>query len=110
MKLKKYSRERIQFKKAIRTFIPVYEMLANMRMKIEAGRALLYETSIIVDIRDGIEEQIKLHPEKKNDLRDQLNDTRTMPDSLPRWPKLSVLRCVMKSPMTESRYTVVPAS
>jgi alkylation response protein AidB-like acyl-CoA dehydrogenase len=68
----KYSRERIQFKKAIRTFIPVYEMLANMRMKIEAGRALLYETSIIVDIRDGIEEQIKLHPEKKNDLRDQL--------------------------------------
>lgn len=52
---KAYAEARVQFKKPIRSMIPVYEMLANMRLKIEAARTLLYETGTIVDIRDGLE-------------------------------------------------------
>ncbi|MCG8568699.1 MAG: acyl-CoA dehydrogenase family protein, partial [Spirochaetes bacterium] len=68
----KYAEERVQFKQSIKEFLPVSEMLANMRLKIEAGRTLLYETSKIVDIKDGLEELIKEHPEKSNELRPQL--------------------------------------
>ncbi|MCK4797117.1 MAG: acyl-CoA dehydrogenase family protein [Spirochaetes bacterium] len=68
----KYAEERIQFKKSIKTIIPVYEMLANMRTKIEAARTLLYETSKIVDIKDGLEQTIEDHPEKANELRSEL--------------------------------------
>lgn len=69
---KKYAEERVQFKKAIRTMIPVYEMLAQMKMKIEATRTLLYETSRIVDIRDGLEHAITKHSERANDLRSEM--------------------------------------
>lgn len=68
----KYAKDRVQFKKPIRNMIPVYEMLANMRMKIEAARTLLYETSKIVDIRDGLEHTIEKHPEKEKDLKNEL--------------------------------------
>ncbi len=68
----KYAKERVQFKKAIRTMIPVYEMLANMKMKIEAARTLLYETARIVDIKDGLEHNIEKHPEKEKELRNEL--------------------------------------
>ncbi|MBN2546993.1 MAG: acyl-CoA dehydrogenase family protein [Spirochaetes bacterium] len=68
----KYAKERIQFKKAIKTMIPVYEMLANMRMKVEAARTLLYETARIVDIKDGLEHNIEKHPEKEKELRNEL--------------------------------------
>jgi len=68
---KKYAEERVQFKKAIREFVQVYEMLAQMRMKIEASRTLLYETARIVDIKDGLEHSIEKYPERANDLRNE---------------------------------------
>lgn len=68
----KYARERIQFKKPIINIIPVTEMLANMKMKIEAARTLLYETARIVDIRDGLEHMIEKYPEKEKELRNEL--------------------------------------
>lgn len=68
----KYARERVQFKKAIRDILPVTEMLANMKVKIEAGRTLLYETSVIVDIKNGLEHQIEKYPEKAKELKDEL--------------------------------------
>jgi acyl-CoA dehydrogenase-like protein len=43
-----------------------------MRTKIEAGRTLLYETSIVVDIRDGLEHMIEKYPDKKSELRADL--------------------------------------
>jgi len=46
----KYAKEREQFGKAIIQFPAVYEMLANMRAKIDAMRSLLYETSRLVDM------------------------------------------------------------
>ncbi len=65
----KYAGERIQFNRPIRKFSAVYEMLTDMKMSIEAGRSLLYETSRIVDIKEGLEESARNHPEDKNDLK-----------------------------------------
>jgi len=66
----KYAEERIQFKRPIRNFSAVYEMLTDMKTSIEAGRSLLYETSRIVDIKEGLEEAAKIHPEDKNEMRE----------------------------------------
>ncbi|MEE8335460.1 MAG: acyl-CoA dehydrogenase family protein [Candidatus Neomarinimicrobiota bacterium] len=44
-----YAETRTQFGKAIIKFPAVYEMLTNMKVKIEAGRLLLYETGKVVD-------------------------------------------------------------
>ncbi|MDR1273307.1 MAG: acyl-CoA dehydrogenase family protein [Odoribacteraceae bacterium] len=46
----KYARERFQFGKAIIEFPAVYEMLANMQVKLQGARSILYETSRFVDI------------------------------------------------------------
>jgi alkylation response protein AidB-like acyl-CoA dehydrogenase len=68
----KYVTERAQFKKAIRKFPAVYEMLTTMKVGVEAGRSLLFETARIVDIKEGIEEILEHHPERKKDLRGDL--------------------------------------
>jgi alkylation response protein AidB-like acyl-CoA dehydrogenase len=47
----KYAKQRKQFGKSIIEFPPVLEMLTNMRVRIEAARSLLYESSIIVDMQ-----------------------------------------------------------
>lgn len=46
----KYAEERIQFGKPIVEFPAVYEMLTNMKVKLQASRSLLYETARFVDI------------------------------------------------------------
>lgn len=46
----KYAQEREQFGKAIIQYPAVYEMLTNMRVKIDAMRSLLYETARYVDL------------------------------------------------------------
>ncbi len=68
-----YARDRSQFKKSIQDIPAVYEMLANMRISIEGARSLLYETSMMVDIREGIERRIERHPEKAADLKNDLS-------------------------------------
>jgi hypothetical protein len=50
-----YAKQRKQFDKAIIEFPAVFDMLANMRVQIEAARSLLYEASIIVDQLQGLE-------------------------------------------------------
>ncbi|MBC8175384.1 MAG: acyl-CoA dehydrogenase family protein [Candidatus Marinimicrobia bacterium] len=47
---RKYAESRVQFDRPIIDFPPVYEMLTNMKMNIEAGRLLLYETAKVVDL------------------------------------------------------------
>ena len=47
---REYAEKRIQFGKPIIEFPAVYDMLTNMRMKIEAGRLLLYEAGKVVDM------------------------------------------------------------
>ncbi len=48
---RKYAAERMQFKKSIDEFPAVYEMLASMKTRLTAARALLYETTRAVDLR-----------------------------------------------------------
>ncbi|MCP4754323.1 MAG: acyl-CoA dehydrogenase [Proteobacteria bacterium] len=67
-----YAKDRFQFKKSIRDMPAVYEILTNMKVNIEAARSLLYETSRIIDIKEGIELKIERHPESKADLKDDL--------------------------------------
>ncbi len=66
----RYAKDRVQFKKPIRKFSAVYEILADMRVNIEAARTLLYETSRIVDIKEGIEERIETYPDRASDLKE----------------------------------------
>ncbi len=65
-----YSRQRQQFKTSIRSFSAVFEMLTSMRVEIEASRTLLYETSRVVDIAEGLEEKMENYPDKKEELKE----------------------------------------
>lgn len=47
---RQYAEKRMQFGKPIITFPAVYDMLTNMRLRIEAGRLLLYEAARVVDL------------------------------------------------------------
>lgn len=63
-----YAKDRKQFGKTIISFPAVYEMLAVMKAKLDAGRALLYQTARYVDIYkalDDIARERKLTPEEK---------------------------------------------
>jgi len=55
----KYADERVQFGGPIRTLTPVAAMLADMKVAIEASRALLYETAIMVDLKEGLEHRVE---------------------------------------------------
>jgi hypothetical protein len=47
-------------------------MLTDMKVAIEASRTLVYETSCIVDIKEGIEDRVEKHPERAADLKADL--------------------------------------
>ena len=55
----KYAEERAQFGKIIVNFPAVYEMLTNMKVRIDALRSLLYETTRFVDIFKAYEDVMK---------------------------------------------------
>ena len=68
----KYAHERAQFGKPIIQFPAVYEMLALIKAKLQASRALLYETTRFVDIYKAygfISEERKLTPEERADSK-----------------------------------------
>lgn len=54
----KYAAERVQFGAPIADLTAVKGMLADMRVSVEAARALLYETALIVDTKDALEHRI----------------------------------------------------
>lgn len=54
----KYAAERIQFGAPIADLTAVKGMLADMRVSVEASRALLYETALIVDTKEALEQRI----------------------------------------------------
>lgn len=67
-----YARDRKQFGKAIIDFPAVYDMLATMKAKLDAGRALLYQCSRYVDIYkalDDIARERKLTPEERQEQK-----------------------------------------
>ncbi len=67
-----YARERRQFGKAIIDFPAVYEMLAVMKVKLDASRTLLYETARFVDIYktyQHISEERNLDKEERAEMK-----------------------------------------
>ena len=68
----KYAHERAQFGKPIIQFPAVYEMLAVIKAKLQASRALLYETTRFVDVYKSygfIAEERKLTPEERTESK-----------------------------------------
>ena len=55
----KYADERVQFGGPIRNLTAVAAMLADMKVALEASRALLYETAMIVDCKEGLEHRVE---------------------------------------------------
>ena len=67
-----YAKDRKQFGKEIINFPAVYDMLSIMKAKLDAGRALLYQTSRYVDIYkalDDIARERKLTPEERQEQK-----------------------------------------
>ena len=67
-----YAREREQFGKAIIEIPAVYGMLATMKAKLDAGRALLYHCARCVDVYKALEDisrERKLTPEERNEMK-----------------------------------------
>lgn len=68
----KYAGEREQFGKPIIKFPAIFEMLTNMRVKVEAIRSLLYETSRYVDMYKALNQTSShrtLSPEERTELK-----------------------------------------
>ncbi len=69
----KYANERAQFGKNIIQFPAVYQMLAIIKAKLQASRAILYETCRFVDVYKSygfIAEERKLTPEERNESKE----------------------------------------
>jgi len=67
-----YAKERKQFGKAIIEFPAVYEMLALMRARTDASRAILYETARFVDVQKALEDiskERKLEPDERQEMK-----------------------------------------
>lgn len=67
-----YAKDRKQFGKAIIEFPAVYEMIANIKAKLDGSRTILYETARFVDMYktlEDIEKERKLEPEEKAELK-----------------------------------------
>jgi hypothetical protein len=54
----KYAQERVQFGAPIGELTAVRALLADMKVSLEAARALLYETALIVDMKEVLEHRI----------------------------------------------------
>ena len=68
----KYAIEREQFGKAIIKFPAVYELLTNMKVKIDAMRTLLYETARYVDVYKAyshLSKKRKLEPAERDEMK-----------------------------------------
>ncbi len=67
-----YAKDRKQFGKAIIEFPAIYEIVALMRAKADASRAMLYETARFVDMYKALEDMAKdqkLTPEERNEYK-----------------------------------------
>ena len=72
-----YASTRKQFAVAIEKLPAVRDMLIDMKIAIEAGRALLYETSRVVDLEIGYAKMLETNPqEDKDEVKQFKNDSR----------------------------------
>jgi alkylation response protein AidB-like acyl-CoA dehydrogenase len=74
-----YAATRRQFGVAIEKLPAVRDMLIDMKIAIDAGRALLYETSHVVDMEIGTLKRLETNPPEDKDEAKQLkNDSRKL--------------------------------
>ncbi|MDD5459232.1 MAG: acyl-CoA dehydrogenase family protein [Phycisphaerae bacterium] len=72
-----YAKSRKQFGVAIEKLPAVRDMLIDMKISLEAGRALLYETSRLVDMEIGYTKIVEFNPlEDKDKLKEAKNELR----------------------------------
>jgi len=72
-----YAASRKQFGVAIEKLPAVRDMLIDMKIAIEAGRALLYETSRVVDMEIGFAKRLEFNPpEDKAEAKQLKNESR----------------------------------
>ena len=67
-----YAKDRKQFNTEIVNFPAVYEMISNIKARLDAGRALLYQTARYVDVYKGLEDierERKLTDEEKAEMK-----------------------------------------
>jgi alkylation response protein AidB-like acyl-CoA dehydrogenase len=69
-----YAASRKQFSVAIEKLPAVRDMLIDMKIVIEAGRALLYETSRVVDLAIGYNNLVENHPPEDKEAQKKLKD------------------------------------
>jgi len=69
-----YAASRKQFSVAIEKLPAVRDMLIDMKIAIEAGRALLYEASRVVDMEIGCTKQLETNPPEDKDQAKQLKN------------------------------------
>jgi len=69
-----YASSRKQFGVAIEKLPAVRDMLIDMKIAIEAGRALLYETGRIVDLNIGCQKKLELKPPAEKEQLKQLRE------------------------------------
>lgn len=67
-----YAAQRVQYGQTIDQFPQIIELLTTMAVDIEATRALLYEASRLVDMKEGIEKLIEENPELKREKKSEL--------------------------------------
>jgi alkylation response protein AidB-like acyl-CoA dehydrogenase len=73
-----YAASRRQFGVAIEKLPAVRDMLIEMKIAIEAGRALLYDTSRVVDLAVAYNRQLEEKPRQdKDELKELKNNART---------------------------------
>ena len=104
-----YAIKRRQFGKTIIHFPAVYEMLALMRAKTDASRAMLYETARFVDIYkalDDVARERKLTPEERQEQKQYAK----LADAYTPMGKGICSEYATRTPTTPCRYTAVPAS
>ena len=71
-----YAASRVQFGGPIEKLPAVRDMVIDMKIAIEAGRALLYETSWVVDTEIGLEKALADPPADKSAVKDMKNQRR----------------------------------
>lgn len=69
-----YAASRKQFGVAIQKLPAVRDLLIDMKIAIEAGRAMLYETSRVVDVNIACEKQLELNPPKDKEKLKSLKE------------------------------------
>jgi len=72
-----YAASRVQFAVPIEKLPAVRDMLIEMKIAIETSRALLYETSMVVDMEIGYEKLLEQNPpEDKDEIKKLKKDSR----------------------------------